>query len=121
MHIFESISSVAKLTVLLTSLITLPALGAELLMIEQHDCPYCDRFNAEIAQAYPKTKEGNLAPLVRLQLHEPLPNKYEAIKPATVSPTFILVSDGVEVDRLLGYPGDEHFWFLLNEMLEKLQ
>ena len=34
--------------------------------------------------------------------------------------TFILVDKGEEVDRLIGYPGDEHFWFLLGDMLEKL-
>jgi hypothetical protein len=24
------------------------------------------------------------------------------------------------VDRLIGYPGDEYFWFLLGQMLDKL-
>jgi len=55
-----------------------------------------------------------------LQLNEPWPEDYAFINPASVTPTFILVEDGEEVDRIVGYPGDEHFWFLLNELLDKL-
>jgi len=97
-----------------------PAYSAELLVIEQPHCPYCERFNAEIATAYPRTAEGKRAPLVRLQLNDRWPDPYSQIKPATYTPTFILVENGVEVDRMLGYPGDEYFWFLLNELLDKL-
>ncbi len=96
------------------------ATAAELLVVEQDYCPFCERFNQEIAVAYPKTAEGQRAPLVRLQLDAVWPAPYTFIEPAAVTPTFILVSDGEEVDRLVGYPGDEHFWFLLNEMLDKL-
>ncbi len=98
----------------------LPAKAAELLIVESDDCPYCQRFHAEIGVAYPKTEEGKLAPLRILQLGDPMPDEYRNIKPATVTPTFILVDNNTEVDRLLGYPGDEYFWFLLGQMLEKL-
>lgn len=94
--------------------------AAELIMVEEVGCVYCEKFNRQIAPAYPKTAEGQQAPLRRLQLSEPWPADLQTIKAATVTPTFILVSDGQEVDRLIGYPGDEHFWFLLNTMLEKL-
>jgi hypothetical protein len=93
---------------------------AELLMIEEPGCVYCARFNREIGPAYPKTDEGKLAPLRRLQLSDPWPASLAAVRNATVTPTFILVENGVEIDRLVGYPGDEHFWFLLSQMLEKL-
>lgn len=96
------------------------AAAAELLIVEEHFCPYCERFNAEIGEIYAKTKEGKQAPLVRIQLEEPWPEKYSGIQKATVTPTFILVHEGREVDRLLGYQGDEFFWFLLGNMLEKL-
>lgn len=97
-----------------------PAWAAELLVVEQPNCPYCERFNAEIAEAYPNTEEGQRAKLIRVQLNETWPDEYTFINPASVTPTFILVDNGEEVDRLVGYPGDEHFWFLLNEMLNKL-
>ncbi len=94
--------------------------AAELIMVEEEGCVYCERFNRQIAPAYPKTAEGKQAPLRRLLLSEPWPEQLHAVRPATVTPTFILINDGQEVDRLIGYPGDEHFWFLLNTMLEKL-
>lgn len=94
--------------------------AAELLIVEEHYCPYCERFNAEIGNIYPKTTEGKQAPLVRIQLEDPWPEKYSGIKKASVTPTFILVHEGKEIDRMLGYQGDEFFWFLLGNMLEKL-
>ncbi|MEE9319681.1 MAG: thioredoxin fold domain-containing protein [Granulosicoccus sp.] len=97
------------------------ATGVELLVIEQDDCPYCERFNRDIAPAYPKTSEGRQAPLRQLDLHRPWPTEYANVTPANFTPTFILIRDGTEVDRLTGYPGDNYFWFLLREMLEKLQ
>ena len=94
--------------------------AAELLMVEQPGCVFCERFNREIAPAYPKTSEGKLAPLRRVDLTEPWPADLVLVKPATLTPTFILISESNEVDRLAGYPGDEHFWYLLGEMLKKL-
>ena len=94
--------------------------AAELLVIEQDDCPYCARFNREIAPAYPNTAEGRLAPLRRIDLYADWPAEYANVKPQRFTPTFILVDNGREVDRLVGYPGDEFFWFLLGEMLAKL-
>lgn len=95
-------------------------LAAELLMVEQEDCPHCMRFNTEIGHLYAKTSEGKLAPLLRLDLHTDWPAQYTNISKPPVTPTFILIHDGKEVDRLHGYDGDEFFWFLLGEMLEKL-
>lgn len=100
--------------------IPLSSQAAELLIVEEPGCVYCDRFNREIAPAYPNTSEGRKAPLRRLQIADPLPAEFSKVRPATVTPTFILVDNGQEVDRLVGYPGDEYFWFLLGEMLEKL-
>ncbi|MEM7257714.1 MAG: thioredoxin family protein [Pseudomonadota bacterium] len=119
MHIFRQIRGVA-VSVLLCLTLILPATAAELLIIEADDCPYCQRFHAEIGVAYPKTDEGKLAPLKILDISQPMPKAYEQVKPAVVTPTFILVQDNREVDRLVGYPGDEYFWFLLGQMLNKL-
>ncbi len=99
---------------------TLAANDIELLVIEQDFCPYCERFNREIALTYPKTSEGQRAPLRKLDLFEPWPSEYVNVTPANFTPTFILVHNGLEIDRITGYPGDEYFWFLIGEMLDKL-
>lgn len=117
MQCFEYILRIAAL---LTAMLANSLWAAELLVVEQPNCPYCEQFNREVADIYPKTDEGKLAPIVRVQLLEAWPDKYKSVKPPPVTPAFILVNQGQEVDRLLGYPGDEHFWFLIGELLSKL-
>jgi thioredoxin-related protein len=95
--------------------------AAQLLMIEEAGCVYCAKFNAEIAPIYPKTDEGKLAPLRRLDLANAWPEDLSQIKPATVTPTFVLIQDDREIGRLYGYQGDEFFWFLLGDLLAKLE
>ncbi len=97
------------------------AISAELLMLEQEGCAYCEKFNREIAPIYPKTAEGKSAPLRRIDINEEWPEDLAEIKPATVTPTFILIENNRESGRLYGYNGDEYFWFLLGELLENLQ
>jgi thioredoxin-related protein len=112
----------ALISALLALLLPASALpGTELLVIEQQDCPYCEKFDREIAEAYPKTTEGKKAPLRRLDLHQAWPKDLSNIRIERFTPTFVLVHEGQEVDRIRGYPGDIYFWFLLNEMLVQLE
>lgn len=98
--------------------VVVPAMALELVMIEQHGCVYCEQFNREIAPAYSKTIEGSRAPLRRVDLHETWPDDLSNIRLERFTPTFILVHENEELGRLRGYPGDEHFWFLLNQLLK---
>lgn len=120
MLIYEYFNVLGKVFLTLALLIGKPAIALELVMIEQAGCTYCERFNSEIAAAYPKTSEGQRAPLRRVDLHEPWPDDLSNIRKEPFTPTFILVQDNKELARLRGYPGDEHFWFLLNQMLESI-
>lgn len=97
-----------------------PAAAAEMIMLEQPGCVWCARFNEEIAPAYGKTEEGRTAPLRRIDITEPIPDDLAHVTIERFTPTFILMEDGREVDRLRGYPGDEFFWPLISEMLKKL-
>ena len=89
-------------------------------MLEQDGCVYCEKFNREIAPAYSKTAEGKIAPLRRIDINQEWPEDLADIKPTTLTPTFILIENNKELDRLYGYSGDEYFWFLLGELLENL-
>lgn len=89
-----------------------------LLMAEEKGCFWCARWNAEIGPIYPKTAEGQAAPLVRYDLHSDSPD-VEFARSVRYTPTFILVDDGVEVNRIEGYPGEDFFWGLLAMMLDK--
>ena len=48
--------------------VPLPALAAELVMVEQAGCHYCARWNAEIGPIYPRTAEGAYAPLRKVEI-----------------------------------------------------
>jgi len=96
------------------------ASSVELLMLERPGCVYCARWNKEIAPAYSNSWEGRVAPLRRVDLTEPWPDDLQEISTDVYTPTFILTVDGVEIARLRGYPGDNFFWPLLDEMFEKM-
>lgn len=97
-----------------------PSWSAELIMLEQPGCVWCKRWNEEIGIAYPKTPEGKRAPLRRVDITGAWPDDLAGVARERLTPTFILVDDGVEIDRLRGYPGAHFFWPLLEEMLGKL-
>ena len=96
------------------------AKAAELIMLEQDGCYWCEIWNEEIGIAYPKTEEGKQAPLRRLDIHADLPPDLKGLKKANYTPTFVLWHNGREVDRLRGYPGSHFFWPMLQQMLSKL-
>ncbi|MDG3040297.1 thioredoxin domain-containing protein [Roseicyclus marinus] len=90
----------------------------ELVLIEQHGCAYCARWNRDVAPEYPLTPEGRFAPLRRVDLRQPLPDDLAFDTRPVFTPTFILMRDGAEVSRLEGYPGEDFFWGLLGRMLD---
>ncbi len=96
------------------------AAAAELVMLERPGCVWCQRWHQEIAPEYPKTAEGQQAPLRRVDVTGPWPADLAGISSDRYTPTFIVVEDGVEVGRLRGYPGEDFFWPLLAEMLARL-
>jgi thioredoxin-related protein len=96
------------------------AQAAELLLLERPGCVWCARWESEIGEVYARTAEGRRAPLRRVDITAGWPADLAAIRPDRFTPTFVLVDEGEEVARLHGYAGDEFFWFLLDEMLDKL-
>jgi len=94
--------------------------GFQLLMIEAPHCVYCRVFNRDVAPIYAIAPEGRAAPLVHVQLRGPLPDGVTLASRPAATPTFILIGpDGVERDRLVGYPGDDFFWAYLDRMFDR--
>ncbi len=108
-------------TLLASALILLPlsALAdAYLLMAEEKGCMYCAQWNADIGPIYPKTAEGQAAPLRRYDLHADTPTA--TLKGRVMyTPTFLLIVDEQEVGRIEGYPGEDFFWGLLAKLLQQ--
>lgn len=90
-----------------------------LIMVEQPGCAYCMAWDDQIAPAYPKTAEGRFAPLIRADLHIGPPEGVSYARRVNFTPTFILIEDGQEIARMEGYVGEDFFWPLYSQLLEK--
>jgi hypothetical protein len=94
--------------------------AAELVMFESALCEWCEAWHAQIGDIYPKTAEARVAPLRRVDLHGPRPTDLRRIGPVVYTPTFVLLEAGREVGRIVGYPGEDHFWGLLGVLVGRL-
>ena len=93
------------------------ASAAELVMFTRDGCPWCARFEREVGPIYPKTTEGRLAPLRRVEVVAGGSVMSGLKEPVVAAPTFVLFDEGREVGRITGYLGDDAFWGLLGKML----
>jgi thioredoxin-related protein len=88
-------------------------------MFDRAGCPWCRKWDREIATVYPITGEGQRAPLRRVSLDRPSEEARKLSPPVFYSPTFVLMEDGREVGRITGYANEEAFWGLLQTLLDK--
>jgi hypothetical protein len=108
-------------TILLTLITASAAAAAELVMFEEPGCIWCQRWHTEIGPGYGKSEEGRIAPLRVVDIRHGPPQGLRLERAVTMTPTFVLVEDGAEVGRLVGYPGAHFFYPMLAEQLKKLQ
>lgn len=99
----------------------MPAFAAELVMYTRNGCPFCVRFEREVAPVYAKTPEGKAAPLRRVELPAGGLRGDGLREPVIATPTFVLVDDGSEVGRITGYLNDDMFWGLLGRLVAVIE
>lgn len=109
------------MAILCLPLLTRAGVAAELVMFESDSCEWCELWHVEIGVVYPKTAEARTAPLRRVSIEDQVPGDLDHIRGIHYTPTFVLMEDGREVGRILGYPGEDFFWGLLGMELEKLK
>jgi thioredoxin-related protein len=109
----------AILLLLLTSLPLRAAQAGhlELMFVDRSGCPWCARFEREVLPVYPKTDVGQQVPLRRVSLDDGQPKAATLDEPVRFTPTFVLLKDGRELGRIVGYMNDATFWGLLEKML----
>lgn len=96
------------------------ARAAELVLFERAGCAWCEAFDREITPVYGKTEEGLRAPLRRVDTERPRPADLAFIDAERLTPLFVLVDHGREIGRIRGYPGEDFFWGMLDELMKML-
>ena len=91
-------------------------LATALIMIEDRGCRYCVRFDAEARPSYENSPEGRFAPLVRRPRSAP---DVRFLSEVVYSPTFILLVEGREIGRVVGYQGADLFWMEMAGLMRK--
>lgn len=90
--------------------------GLRLVMIEEEGCGFCARWHRDVGIGYDKTDEGRQAPLVRMEIASARAQKFERL---VYTPTFLLVRDGREVGRIVGYAGPDLFWWQFSDLIRR--
>lgn len=114
-------SFVMALAVLALSLSGLTlARASELVMFERAGCVWCQRWDRAIAPIYGKTDEAKLLPLRRIDIDRQSADGIILAAPVRFTPTFVVVDQGREIGRIIGYANDESFWGLLAKLAAKI-
>lgn len=94
--------------------------AAELVMFQSKGCIWCEAWDAEIGVIYNKTSEGKIVPLRRVDMDGDRPADLVKLEGLIYTPTFVVMNEGQEVGRIVGYPGEDFFWQFLNIIIKKL-
>lgn len=94
-----------------------PAPAVELIVLEARGCPMCQLFRDEIAPLYRASARARQVPLRFVDVAHTDIDALGLAAPVEVIPTVIVMRDGVEIDRLVGYTGPEIFMRAVRLML----
>lgn len=89
-------------------------------MFEELGCEWCITWNEEVGSQYKDTKIGKAVPLRRIMIDAPRTGTIKAIKNIRFTPTFVVIHEGKEVGRIVGYPGEAFFWGYLEDIVAKI-
>ena len=90
----------------------------KLVMITADYCVYCQIWEKEIGEIYPKTDISKSFPLERIELDENSISNDSGNYETKITPTFIFFRENEEIGRIIGYSSAEMFWWQVEEILE---
>jgi hypothetical protein len=96
------------------------ASAADLVMYRTAGCPWCAAWDRQIGPIYPKTEVGQRLPVRMADLYKAQDVGVALQRPVRYSPTFVVADGGHEIGRIEGYPGEDFFWGLLDQLVLKL-
>jgi hypothetical protein len=99
------------IAVLLASMPQLAFAATRLIMVTSDHCPFCRAWERDVGKVYDKSPYAPDLPLTRLQMGTTMPDDIVLDAPIVGTPTFVILRDGAEIDRQLGYETAEMFWW----------
>jgi thioredoxin family protein len=96
-----------------------PAL--EVLVFEHPDCVYCRVFRRDVLPKYSQTVRGIAAPLRFIDIAKDDTASLGLNSRIDTVPTAVVMRNGREVDRIVGYWGPSGFFQLLSHILAKME
>jgi len=106
------------LSLLLAAVLLIPLQAVaetRLIMVTSDHCPFCRAWERDVGAIYDRSPYAPNMPLTRVEMGAPLPDDIVLTGPVMGTPTFLIVSDGREIDRQRGYDDAEMFWWWLSD------
>jgi len=106
------------LSLLLAAVLLIPLQAVaetRLIMVTSDHCPFCRAWERDVGAIYDRSPYAPNMPLTRVETGAPLPDDIVLTGPVMGTPTFLIVSDGREIDRQRGYDDAEMFWWWLSD------
>ena len=91
----------------------------KLVMITADYCIYCQIWEKEIGEIYPKTDISKSFPLERIELDENSISNGSGNYETKITPTFVFFKENEEIGRIIGYSSAEMFWWQVDEILDR--
>lgn len=91
----------------------------ELIAFEVPGCIYCNVFRRDVLPRYASSAAGRTAPLRFLDLNDEASTQLRLNEPVRIVPTVVVMRDGTEVGRIVGYLGAENFYRMLAGLLPR--
>ena len=98
-----------------------PGGSIELLVFEHAECTYCQVFRRDVLPKYKNSGTGTSVPIRFIDIEKSDLRALGLKSRIRMLPTAVLMKDGKEVDRIVGYWGPDNFFKLLATMLFKVE
>lgn len=95
--------------------------AVELVVFEHADCRYCRIFRTDIAPRYNGSTQAGRAPLRFVSIEHNGTEGAGLNGAIHMVPTFVLMKEGREVDRIVGYWAPDNFFKMVAYMLLKAE
>jgi thioredoxin-related protein len=94
--------------------------AVELLVFERADCVYCRVFRRDVVPKYRHAVRDDAVPLRFVDIDKSNTGSLALKARIDTLPTAVLMKNGAEVDRIVGYWGPDNFFKLLAHILARV-